>query len=50
VAKGGLGYVYFYNADVDNILSINAPLATSYALDSNNDIFTDSNNDRFLTL
>ena len=50
VAKGGRGYVYFYNDDESNIISINAPLETNYAIDSNNDIFTDSNNDRFLTL
>ena len=49
-AKGGRAYVYFYNADENNILSINGPLETNYAVDSNLDIFTDSNNDRFLTL
>ena len=48
--KGGRAYVYFYNADTNNILSIGGPLETNYAVDSTLDIFTDSNNDRFLIL
>lgn len=47
-ARGGVCYVYFYNDDVNNVLSINGLVETFYAIDANNDIFTDSNNDRFL--
>lgn len=49
-AKGDVCYVYFYNALETNILSINAALNTGYAIDYNGDIFTDSNDDRFIIL
>ena len=47
-AKGGVCYVYFYNDDVTNVLSINGLVETFYAVDANDDIFTDANNDRFI--
>lgn len=46
-AQGGRCYVYFYNDDPNNVLSIGEPLETFYAIDSNNDVFTDFNGDRF---
>jgi len=49
-AAGGVCYVYFYNSNTSNILSINAPLNVNYAVDSNADVFTDSNADKFVIL
>ena len=45
---GDTCYVYFYNSNVNNVLSINSVLGTAYATDSNDDIFTDSNDDKFI--
>lgn len=46
-AFGGRCYIYFYNDNINNILSINEALETFYATDYNGDIFTDYNGDRF---
>ena len=47
-AEGGVCYVYFYNDDPNNVLSINGLVETFYAVDANDDIFTDANDDRFI--
>lgn len=47
-ANGGVCYVYFYNDNPNNVLSINGLVETFYAIDANDDIFTDSNDDRFI--
>lgn len=46
--KDGFTYVYFYNSDPANILTIGNPVIESgYALDYDGSIFTDDNNDKF---
>ena len=47
-AKGGVCNVYFYNDNVNNVLSINGLVETFYAIDANDDVFTDANNDKYL--
>lgn len=49
-AEGDVCYVYFYNDNINNVLSINAALETFYATDFNGDVFTDFNGDKFIVL
>ena len=48
--EGGVVYLYMYNWDENNVISMDTDLIVAYATDSNGDIFTDSNGDKFLTI
>lgn len=45
--EGGVVYLYMYNWDENNIISMDTNIQTGYALDSNLDIFDDNNSDNF---
>ena len=45
--EGGVVYIYMYNWDENNVITMDTNIQTGYALNSNLDIFTDSNNNRF---
>ena len=44
---GGVVYLYMYNWDENNVITMDTNIQTGYALNSNLDIFTDSNTNRF---
>ena len=47
---GGVVYLYLYNWDENNVISMDTNLVTAYITDSNGDDFIDSNGDKFLTV
>jgi hypothetical protein len=47
---GGVVYLYLYNWDENNVISMDTDISTAYITDSNGDAFTDSNGDKFLTI
>ena len=46
--EGGVVYLYMYNWDENNVISMDTNLTVSYAENSNGDDFTNSNGDKFL--
>ncbi len=46
--EGGVVYLYFYNWDENNIISMDSILVVAYAENSNGDDFTNANGDKFL--
>ena len=45
--ENGVVYLYMYNWDESNIITMDTNIQTGYALDSNLDIFDDNNSDNF---
>jgi len=48
--EDGVVYLYMYNWDENNVISMDTNILTAYITDSNGDVFTDSNGDKFLTV
>ena len=48
--EGGVVYLYVYNWDENNVITMDTNLQTAYITDNNGDIFTDSNGNKFLTV
>jgi hypothetical protein len=48
--ENGVVYLYMYNWDENNVISMDTNLVTAYITDSNGNPFTDSNGDKFLTV
>lgn len=48
--ENGVVYLYMYNWDESNVISMGTDFETAYITDSNGDRFTDSNGDNFLTI
>ena len=48
--ENGVVYLYLYNWDENNVISMDTNLQVAYITDSNGDVFTDSNGDKFLTV
>lgn len=48
--ENGVVYVYMYNWDENNVITMDTNLVTAYVTNANGDIFTDSNGNRFLTI
>ena len=46
--EGGVVYLYMYNWDENNVISMDTDLVVAYAENSNGDDFTNSNGDKFL--
>ena len=46
--EGGVVYLYMYNWDENNVISMDTDLTVAYAENSNGDDFTNSNGDKFL--
>ena len=45
--ENGVVYLYMYNWDENNVITMDTNIQTGYALNSNLDIFTDNNSNRF---